>query len=170
MEANPFEEGRRYDDEEQVPVGHSEYDQRDHGYQPQYANQHDDEGFDRKAQIQQKRREYEEDLYGGYKEDPWGQDEDEDDEEEVRPKRGKAKPKKASKSARASAAAAAAAAKKRKKNQDYEEDDPETDKEDDGEAEAETQDMKEARLAMKEAATWLANEEKRTRKKNSRYD
>ena len=35
--------------------------------------------------------------------------------------------------------------------------------------EAETQDMREAKLAMQEAAQWLANEDRRSRKKSRRY-
>ena len=63
--------------------------------------------------------------------------------------------------------------RKRKKREvevteEEEESEAEEDKNNDDE-DKEAQDIKEARVAMKEAAQWLANEGRRARKKNSRY-
>merc|ERR1712072_972767 len=60
----------------------------------------------------------------------------------------------------------------KKKEEHYESDEPasDLDRSDREEGEdIETEDIKEARLAAQEAAAWIANEERRVRKKNKKY-
>ena len=63
--------------------------------------------------------------------------------------------------------------KKKKREDDYEEEDPESGEETKAagdEEDSEAFDIREARAAAQEAAQWLAHDEKRVRKKTSRYN